>query len=40
MAAMIADPEDLIRGKNAADEDQAQASKAIRAYRDKKVGGQ
>jgi pilus assembly protein CpaD len=40
MAAMIADPEDLIRGKNAAGEDQAQASKAIRAYRDKKVGEQ
>ncbi len=40
LAAMIADPEDLIRGKNATGEDQAQASKAIRAYRDKKVGGQ
>tara|TARA_R110000824_G_scaffold200213_1_gene384188 strand:- start:2094 stop:2693 length:600 start_codon:yes stop_codon:yes gene_type:complete len=40
LAAMIADPEDLVRGTNAAGEDQAQASKAIRAYRDKKVGGQ
>lgn len=38
MAAMIADPEDLVRGTNADGEDQAQASKAIRAYRDKKVG--
>ncbi len=38
MAAMIADPEDLVRGTNAGGEDQAQASKAIRAYRDKKVG--
>jgi len=40
LAAMIADPEDLVRGQNADGEDQAQASKAIRAYRDKKVGGQ
>ena len=40
MAAMIADPEDLVRGQNKAGEDQAQASKAIRSYRDKKVGGQ
>jgi len=40
LAAMIADPEDLVRGQNAEGEDQAQASKAIRAYRDKKVGGQ
>jgi pilus assembly protein CpaD len=40
LSAMIADPEDLIRGKNAGSEDQAQASKAIRAYRDKKTGGQ
>lgn len=40
LAAMIADPEDLVRGNNAGGEDQAQASKAIRAYRDKKVGGQ
>lgn len=38
MAAMIADPEDLVRGTNADGEDQAHASKAIRAYRDKKVG--
>tara|TARA_R110002033_G_scaffold56677_7_gene105651 strand:+ start:31 stop:630 length:600 start_codon:yes stop_codon:yes gene_type:complete len=40
MAAMIADPEDLVRGTNADGEDQAHASKAIRAYRDKKVGEQ
>lgn len=40
LAAMIADPEDLVRGKDAAGEDQSRASKAIRAYRDKKVGGQ
>ena len=40
LAAMMADPEDLVRGKSANGEDQAQASKAIRAYRDKKVGGQ
>tara|TARA_R110000850_G_scaffold9992_11_gene36147 strand:+ start:1735 stop:2334 length:600 start_codon:yes stop_codon:yes gene_type:complete len=40
LAAMIADPEDLVRGQNADEEDQARASKAIRAYRDKKVGGQ
>lgn len=40
LAAMIANPEDLVRGQNAEGEDQAQASKAIRAYRDKKVGGQ
>ena len=40
MAAMMADPEDLVRGQNAEGEDQARASKAIRAYRDKKVGGQ
>ena len=40
LAAMIADPEDLVRGNNAGGEDQARASKAIRAYRDKKVGGQ
>ncbi len=40
LAAMIADPEDLVRGQNADGEDQSQASKAIRAYRDKKVGGQ
>jgi|TARA_R100001244_G_scaffold39766_6_gene35857 pilus assembly protein CpaD len=40
LAAMIADPEDLVRGQNAEGEDQARASKAIRAYRDKKVGGQ
>jgi len=38
MAAMIADPEDLIRGTRADGEDQTRASKAIRAYRDKKVG--
>ncbi|OAO03754.1 CpaD family pilus assembly protein [Parasphingorhabdus sp.] len=40
MAAMIADPEDLIRGKSTAGEDQDQASKAIRAYRNKQAGGQ
>jgi len=40
LAAMIANPEDLVRGQGADGEDQAQASKAIRAYRDKKVGGQ
>ncbi|VAW00369.1 Flp pilus assembly protein CpaD [hydrothermal vent metagenome] len=39
MAAMIADPEDLVRGQHADGEDQRQASKAIRAYRDKNVGG-
>ncbi|MEO9601396.1 CpaD family pilus assembly protein [Parasphingorhabdus sp.] len=40
MAAMIADPEDLVRGNHAQGEDQTRASKAIRAYRDKNVGGQ
>lgn len=40
MAAMIADPQDLVRGQNADGEDQTHASKAIRSYRDKKVGGQ
>lgn len=35
MAAMIANPEDLVRGQSADGEDQAEASKAIRAYRDK-----
>ena len=40
LSAMIANPEDLVRGENAEGQDQAQASKAIRAYRDKKVGGQ
>ena len=40
MAAMIADPEDLVRGQSTDEEDQTRASKAIRAYRDKKVGGQ
>lgn len=42
MAAMIADPEDLVRGQTRDGEDQAEASKAIRAYRDKakKAGGQ
>ena len=40
LSAMIANPEDLVRGQNADGEDQAQASKAIRAYRDKQVGGQ
>ncbi|MEW4467982.1 CpaD family pilus assembly protein [Parasphingorhabdus sp. JC815] len=41
MAAMIADPEDLVRGQTRDGEDQAEASKAIRAYRDKakKAGG-
>ncbi|MEO9635942.1 MAG: CpaD family pilus assembly protein [Parasphingorhabdus sp.] len=40
LAAMIADPEDLVRGQKVDGEDQSQASKAIRAYRDKNVGGQ
>jgi len=40
LSAMIANPEDLVRGQTADGEDQSQASKAIRAYRDKKVGGQ
>jgi pilus assembly protein CpaD len=40
MAAMIADPEDLVRGQDAGETDQTRASKAIRAYREKKVGGQ
>ena len=40
LAAMIANPEDLVRGEAADGEDQTHASKAIRAYRDKKVGGQ
>lgn len=42
LAAMIADPEDLVRGQTRDGEDQAEASKAIRAYRDKakKAGGQ
>lgn len=39
LAAMIADPEDLVRGTSADGEDQTSASKAIRAFRDKKVGG-
>lgn len=40
LAAMIADPEDLVRGQKVEGEDQSRASKAIRAYRDKNVGGQ
>ncbi len=40
LAAMVADPEDLVRGQSVNEEDQTRASKAIRAYRDKKVGGQ
>ena len=40
LSAMIADPEDLVRGQNKAGEDQSRASKAIRAYRDKNVGEQ
>ncbi|QJB69059.1 CpaD family pilus assembly protein [Parasphingorhabdus halotolerans] len=40
MAAMMADPNDLVRGQSADGEDQEKASKAIRAYRDKNVGGQ
>ncbi|WP_082788338.1 CpaD family pilus assembly protein [Sphingorhabdus sp. M41] len=40
LSAMIADPEDLVRGQKADGEDQSRASKAIRAYRDKNVGGQ
>lgn len=39
MAAMIADPEDLVRGQHAEGVDQSQASKAIRAYRDKQPAG-
>lgn len=41
MAAMIADPEDLVRGQTRDGEDQAEASKAIRAYRakEKQAGG-
>jgi|SRR5690554_1085254 pilus assembly protein CpaD len=35
LTAMIADPEDLVRGQSRNGEDQAEASKAIRAYRDK-----
>ena len=40
LAAMIADPEDLVRGNSANGEDQTRASKAIRAYRDKRIGEQ
>ena len=40
LSAMIADPEDLVRGQSVDGEDQERASKAIRSYRDKKVGGQ
>ncbi|PHR15772.1 MAG: pilus assembly protein CpaD [Sphingopyxis sp.] len=40
LSAMMANPEDLVRGENAEGEDQSRASKAIRAYRDKNVGGQ
>ena len=40
LAAMIADPEDLVRGNSATGEDQTRASKAIRAYRDKRIGEQ
>ncbi|MEP2989592.1 MAG: CpaD family pilus assembly protein [Parasphingorhabdus sp.] len=40
LAAMVADPDDLVRGQSVDGEDQTRASKAIRAYRDKKVGGQ
>ncbi|VWX58824.1 CpaD family pilus assembly protein [Sphingorhabdus sp. 109] len=40
LSAMIANPEDLVRGQTADGEDQSRASKAIRAYRDKNVGGQ
>jgi len=39
LSAMIADPEDLVRGKSVDGEDQARASKAIRAYRNKNTGG-
>ncbi|GAA0472892.1 hypothetical protein GCM10009096_12630 [Parasphingorhabdus litoris] len=35
LAAMIANPEDLVRGQSRDGEDQTEASKAIRAYRDK-----
>lgn len=35
LAAMIADPEDLVRGQHSNEENQAEASKAIKAYRDK-----
>lgn len=40
LSAMIANPEDLVRGQKADGEDQTRASKAIRAYRNKEVGGQ
>lgn len=40
MSAMIADPEDLVRGVAGDGDTQSQASKAIRAYRNKNVGGQ
>ncbi|MEO9468588.1 CpaD family pilus assembly lipoprotein [Parasphingorhabdus sp.] len=40
MSAMIADPEDLVRGVSDDGDNQARASKAIRAYRNKNVGGQ
>lgn len=40
MAAMIADPEDLVRGKESENLDRSSGKKAIDAYRTKKVGGQ
>jgi len=39
MSAMIADPEDLVRGQSTNEVDQVRASKAIKAYRDSEVGG-
>lgn len=37
MAAMIANPEDLVRGQSTQEDNQARASKAIRAYRDQAI---
>lgn len=37
MAAMIADPEDLVRGRESGDTNVKQASKAIEAYRERKA---
>ena len=42
LAAMMADPEDLVRGQHSNEQNQAEASKAIKAYREKakSAGGQ
>jgi pilus assembly protein CpaD len=40
MAAMIADPEDLVRGKESENLDRNSGKAAINAYRAKKMGGQ